>query len=104
LADTSSFSIAIDASAVAVLFDSIGHAKNIRRNHRDLASRLDHARAADQALTGRRRQQVELVFRCQRRLAARGGRRNRGRVVDQEGGDAAVKEAMLLQQLRAAID
>ena len=39
----------------------------------------------------------------ERRLAARGGGCDRRGVVDQKGGDAAVKEAVLLQQLRPAL-
>src|SRR5260370_29794468 len=36
-----------------VFFDAVSHAKDIRGNDRDLASRLYHACAADQALAGR---------------------------------------------------
>src|SRR5262249_39738800 len=67
-------------------------------------SPLDNAGAADQPLADRGRQQIELVLRRQRRLAARGRGRNRGGVIDQEGGDAAMEEAALLQQLLPAID
>ena len=52
----------------------------------------------------RRRQQIQFVFRRQRRLAARCRRSDRGRVVDQEGGDAAMEQAVLLQQLRPTVD
>jgi hypothetical protein len=80
-----------------VFLNSVHHAKHIGGDDRDLASGLDHPGAVDQALAGRRRQQIQFVFRRQRRLAARGRRRNRGCIVDQEGGDAAVEETMLLQ-------
>ena len=100
-----SLSIAIDASAVAVCFSTPSITQNTSAaTTATWRPGLDHPRAADQALAGRRRQQVQLVFRRQRRLAARGRRRDRGRIVDQERGDAAVEEAVLLQQLRPAID
>ena len=87
-----------------VFLDAVDDAKHIGGHHRDLPSGLDHARAADQPLAGRRRQQIQFVFRRQRRLAARGRRRDRGRIVDQEGGDAAMEQAVLLQQLRPPVD
>src|SRR6185437_7785787 len=82
-----------------VLLHTISHGENIRSHHRDLTPGLDDPRTADQAFAGRGREQVELVFRRQCRLAARGRRRDRGGVVDQESGDGAVEEAVLLQQL-----
>ena len=74
--------------------------------HREgLAVRLDsRARGRSGAFAGRRRQQVQFVFRRQRRLAARRRRRDRGRVVDQEAGDAAMKQPVLLQQFRPPVD
>jgi hypothetical protein len=87
-----------------MFLNSVDHAKDIRGNDRDLPSGLDHARTADQALAGRRRQQIQFVFCRQRRLAARRRRGNRGGIVHQEGGDAAVEQAMLLQELRPKVD
>jgi len=80
-----------------VLLFPIDHAEHVGRNHGDLTSGLDHARPADQPLAYSRRQQVQFVFRRQRRLPPRCRGRNRGGVVDQEGGDAAVEQAVLLQ-------
>jgi len=79
-----------------MLLVSVDDAKYIGGNHRDLTSGLDHAGAADQALARCRRQQIQFVFRREHRLAVRCRRRDRGRVVDQEGGDAAMEQTMLL--------
>jgi hypothetical protein len=87
-----------------VFLNPVHQTKNICGDHRDLPSRLDHARAADQAIAGRGRQQIQFVFCRQRRLAARRRRGNGRRIVHQKGGDAAVEQAMLLQKLRPPID
>ena len=87
-----------------MLLDAIDHAKHVGRDDGDLAPGLDHPRAADQALTRSRRQQVQFIFGGERRLAARRGGRDGGRIVDQKRGDAAVKQAVLLQQFRPAVD
>jgi hypothetical protein len=87
-----------------VLLDTVSDAKHVGRDDSDLTTGLDHARAADQALAGRRRQQIQFVFSRQRRLAARGRRRDRGRIVDQKGGDAAMEQAVLLQQFGPPVD
>ena len=86
------------------VLDAVGDTKHVGRDHRDLTSGLDHTGAADQAFADGRRQQVEFVFRRQRRLSPRGRGRDRGGVVHQERGDAAMKQAVLLEQLRPAID
>ena len=52
----------------SVLLDTIDHAEHVGRNHGDLTSGLDYARAADQSFAYSRRQQVQFVFRRQRRL------------------------------------
>src|ERR1700722_8681207 len=54
----------------SVLLVPVDHAKDVGGNDCDLTSGLDHARTADQAFTGRRRQQVQFVFRRERRLTA----------------------------------
>ena len=86
-----------------MLLDAVADTEHVGGDHRDLAARLDHPGAADQLFADRGRQQIELVFRRQRRLATRRGGCDRGGVVDQEGGDAAVEEAVLLQELRPAL-
>ena len=92
----------MDANA-GVFLNSVDQAKDICADHRDLASGLDHARTADQALARRWRQQIQFVFCRQRRLAARRHRGDSGGIVHQESRDAAVKQVILLQQLRPPI-
>src|SRR3954466_11914404 len=87
-----------------MFFNAVYQAKDIRSNDRDLTSRLDHAGTADQAFTRCRRQQVQLVFRRERRLTSRCSRSNGGRIVHQESRDTAVKQAFLLQKLRPPVD
>src|ERR1700741_684853 len=80
-----------------VLLHASGDAEHVGRNDGNLAPRLDHARAADQTLPDRRRQQVQLVLGRQRRLAARSCGRDRGRVVDEEGSSPPMEQPLLLQ-------
>jgi len=92
--------LAIVASPTATsFFRAVDPAEHLCLDDGQRPPGLHHFGAAGEAVAGRGRHKVELVFRCEhaalRAVEHRRGRRG-ARVVDQVGDYAAMKEAVLL--------